>query len=176
MDTNCCRPKACDKKDACNHYIIKPLCGGRLIAEDLSDICLPNYRLYIEGDFYKNFPNKNYYQKLLDFYDNECGGQDCQEREVYDDSKPFSSSRTDCKLGKQYTCGHPKHPDNAIIANSLKRLKAEDEAFQRAGIDEGTVTYTCPICGGEAVANRYKYNGRYHGLGSGCKRCGFSHS
>ncbi len=60
MDTNCCRPKACDKKDACNHYIIKPLCGGRLIAEDLSDICLPNYRLYIEGDFYKNFPNKNY--------------------------------------------------------------------------------------------------------------------
>jgi predicted RNA-binding Zn-ribbon protein involved in translation (DUF1610 family) len=57
-----------------------------------------------------------------------------------------------------------------------KIIKAEDEAFEKAGIDEGTVTYICPICGGEAVANRYKFGDRYHGLGSGCRTCGTWHS
>jgi hypothetical protein len=54
--------------------------------------------------------------------------------------------------------------------------KAESEAFEKAGIDEGRVEYTCPICGGIAVANRYKFGGRFHGLGSFCPGCGVSHS
>lgn len=63
-----------------------------------------------------------------------------------------------------------------LMDDSFKIMKAEEEAFKKAGIKEGTVTYTCPICGSIAIANRYYYNGRYHGLGSGCPKCGISHS
>ena len=55
-------------------------------------------------------------------------------------------------------------------------LEAENKAFEQAGIDVGMVEYKCPICGGVAVTNRYLYDDRYHGLGSGCKTCGSSHS
>lgn len=55
-------------------------------------------------------------------------------------------------------------------------MQAEEEAFERAGIEEGRVEYECPICGGTAVANRYMYGGRYHGLGSGCETCGSYHT
>lgn len=63
-----------------------------------------------------------------------------------------------------------------ILLDTLKVFKAEEEAFRKAGIKEGKVTYTCPLCGGTAVAVRYKYGGRYHGLGSHCPNCGFSHT
>jgi len=33
-------------------------------------------------------------------------------------------------------------------------LQAENEAFKKAGITEGTVTYICPKCAGEAIANK----------------------
>lgn len=63
-----------------------------------------------------------------------------------------------------------------LMGNIIKVFKAEKEAFKKAGIQEGTVEYTCPICGGRAIANRYEYNGSYHGLGSGCSNCGIRHS
>lgn len=175
MDTSYCNPKHCEKKNTCNHHIVKPVFGKR-IAEDMSDICLPGYRLYIEGDYYKRFPNKAHYVELLDFYDNVCPGENCSKRELYDRKKPMRSSQIDCKLGKEYTCKNPKHPDNAMFIEFINTLKAEEEAFRKAGIDEGTVTYTCPKCGSEAIANRYKHGGRYHGLGSYCKKCGTSHT
>jgi transcriptional regulator with XRE-family HTH domain len=66
------------------------------------------------------------------------------------------------------------------MSDSLKKfinfLKAEDEAFEKAGIKTGRVSFTCPICSGVAVANRYWHGGRIHGLGSGCKKCGISHT
>jgi hypothetical protein len=63
-----------------------------------------------------------------------------------------------------------------IVFNFLLVLEAEEEAFKKAGIDEGRVEYKCPICGGTAIANRYKSGGSYHGLGSGCPTCGTSHT
>lgn len=71
---------------------------------------------------------------------------------------------------------HEREELNRLMDDFMKRRLAEMKAFEEAGIDEGTVEYTCPICGDIAVANRYKFNGRYHGLGSGCKTCGVSHS
>jgi len=55
-------------------------------------------------------------------------------------------------------------------------MKAEEEAFKAAGLEVGKVEFTCPICGGKAIGNRYFYGGRIHGLGSGCAKCGISHS
>jgi len=63
-----------------------------------------------------------------------------------------------------------------IIEKVLLVMEAEEEAFEKAGIKEGRVEYICPICGGKAIANRYTFNGSYHGLGSGCPTCGRSHS
>jgi hypothetical protein len=60
--------------------------------------------------------------------------------------------------------------------NLLLTMQAEEEAFEKAGIEEGRVEYECPICGGTAVANRYMYGGSYHGLGSGCETCGSYHT
>jgi predicted RNA-binding Zn-ribbon protein involved in translation (DUF1610 family) len=63
-----------------------------------------------------------------------------------------------------------------MMDDFFKIMKAEEEAFEKAGIKEGTVTYTCPICGGTAVAVRYVHNGRTGGLGSHCTKCGYSHT
>lgn len=175
MDTNYCNPKTCDRKENCNHHIVKPFHGIKK-AEDMSDICLPNYRLYIKGDFYKSFPSKNYYKSLLSFYDNVCCGENCGNKTLYNKNEKFASSQVDCKLGEEFTCNHPKHPDNEIVFDFLKTIQAEDDAFKKAGIEEGTVTYICPKCGGEAIANRYTHDERTHGLGSGCPKCGTSHS
>ena len=119
----------------------------------MSDICLPNYRLYIEGDFYKAFSNKVYYVEMLNFFDKECTRQSCGYKEIYDKSKPFRSSQVACKLGNEFNCNHPKHPDNSVFDDFIFTLKAENDAFKKAGITEGTVTYTCPKCGSQAVAN-----------------------
>jgi len=173
MDKYCCKPKNCNKKGTCNHFVVENIFGKR-IEEDLSDICLPGYRLYIEGDYFKNFPSKAYYVELFNFFDNICTGERCVKRKLYD--KTELSSRIECKLGEQYTCCHPMHPHNKSIVETLKVIMAEEEAFKNAGIEEGTIHFTCPICGGEAVASRYKHNGRYHGLGSHCKKCGWSHT
>lgn len=74
----------------------------------------------------------------------------------------------DCKLGNHVTCENPNHPTNKI---NVRLVFCWTKAFDDARITEGTITYICPICGGQAVANRYKYGGRYHLLGSGCKTC-----
>lgn len=63
-----------------------------------------------------------------------------------------------------------------IIGNTLKFMKAENEAFKKAGLKTGRVEFTCPICGGKAIGNRYMYGGCIHGLGSGCTKCGIRHS
>lgn len=174
MDTEYCNPETCDKKDSCNHHLVKPSVGNR-IAVDLSDICLPDHRLYIKGDYYKGFPNKAYYKELLTFYDHKCPSKNCGQRAVYD-QRITRSSRVECKLGIKYTCTHPEHPTNNSLEKIMKMLQAEASATKNAGIEEGAVTYTCPICGNKAVANRYKYAGKTGALGSGCPHCGISHS
>lgn len=58
----------------------------------------------------------------------------------------------------------------------MKFFKAENEAFEKAGLEVGRVEFTCPICGGKAVGNRYYYGRRIHALGSGCQGCKISHS
>lgn len=165
-----CRGRSCSKKKTCNHYIVNTFLD-KLIGEDLSDICLPDYRLYIEGNFYKSFPDKEFYISLLNFYDNECEGENCGKREIYDKNELIRPTRIECKFGEGFTCNHLKHPSNEIVVEFMKILQAEEEAFKKAGINEGTVYYTCPICGGEAVAKRYMQDGSIHGLGSGCKKC-----
>jgi predicted RNA-binding Zn-ribbon protein involved in translation (DUF1610 family) len=63
-----------------------------------------------------------------------------------------------------------------LVKKFLAFAKAESRAFKKAGKDVGTVQFTCPICGGKAIGNRYMFRGRIHGLGSGCPNCGISHS
>lgn len=55
-------------------------------------------------------------------------------------------------------------------------MEASNEAFKKAGIETGRLEFICPFCGGKAIGNRYEYNGAIHGLGSGCTKCGVSHS
>lgn len=66
--------------------------------------------------------------------------------------------------------------ENSKMENLLKYIEAEKKAFEKEGLVVGKVYFTCPICGGEAVGNRYIYAGRVHGLGSGCTKCGISHT
>lgn len=63
-----------------------------------------------------------------------------------------------------------------IMKKVLATLEAEEKAFEEAGLEVGSVEYTCPHCGGNAIANRYWFGGRIHGLGSGCKTCNSWHS
>jgi hypothetical protein len=63
-----------------------------------------------------------------------------------------------------------------LFKETLLTMQAEEDAFEKAGIEEGRVEYECPICGGIAVANRYMNGGSYHGLGSGCETCGSYHT
>ncbi|GAA0180866.1 hypothetical protein SH2C18_34850 [Clostridium sediminicola] len=123
MRTYYCNPKWCDKKETCNLHIIKHFGSGEKIAEDMSDICLPKYRLYIEGDFYKAFPNKYYFTELLNFYDNICPGEGCGKREIYYKRDVVGPSKIECKLGEKFTCEHSKHPDNEPPLCILKDLK-----------------------------------------------------
>ena len=63
-----------------------------------------------------------------------------------------------------------------IVSKFFEYLLTENEAFKKAGLEVGTVVFTCPLCGGKAIGNRYKHDGRIHGLGSGCIKCGIRHT
>lgn len=61
------------------------------------------------------------------------------------------------------------------IDDILKFMKAEDEAFKKAGIKYGEVEFTCPICGGKAWAARYRTSKNIaHKITvrGGCEGCG----
>lgn len=175
MENYHCISQNCNKKNTCGHYNVKAdFINDEIIDEDLSDICLPNYRLY-DTDSNCTYRCKEDYKELFVFFDNECEGENCTFQKEYEGMRKEGSC-IECKLGEHITCKNPNHPTNKIVDLMLKSILAEQKAFEDAGIKEGTVTYTCPICGGEAVGNRYLYNGSYHGLGSGCKKCGSWHS
>lgn len=192
MENYRCIALKCDKCSTCGHYNVKKFyddifieeCIDEdiaiediIIEEDLSDICLPEYRLYSDTDGpYQVYPCKEEYQELFDFYDNECDGEICTYQKDYKGIRIERSSCIECKLGDHITCKNPNHPSNKIIEEVMKCFWAENKAFEEAGITEGIVTYTCPICGGQAVANRYLFDGSQHGLGSGCKTCGTWHT
>lgn len=178
MENYRCVATNCDRCKFCCHYNVKKFDEGddEIIDEDLSDICLPKYRLYNDTDHpYQHYSCKETYKELFDFYDNECDGEKCFYQKDYEGMMK-SGSCIECKLGEHITCTSPKHPTNKIVDEIMKCFWAEEKVFQDAGITEGTVTYTCPVCGGEAVANRYLYEGSLHGLGSGCKTCGTWHT
>lgn len=181
MENYYCICNSCSKKDTCGHYRANADFDyyDEIIDEDLSDICLPNYRLYdnIKNQLFKHtYRCKEAYKELFDFYDNECEGENCTYKKAYRAITIEHQSCIDCKLDDHITCENPNHPTNKVIKLMLDSFWAEQKAFDDAGITEGSVTYTCPICGDQAVANRYKYGDRYHGLGSGCKTCGTWHT
>lgn len=180
MENYRCVSVNCDKCNICDHYNVKKFDEDDddiIIEEDLSDICLPGYRLYSDTDPpYRHYPCKGDYNELFFFYDNECDGDSCLYQKDYDKTVKCQSSCIKCKLGDHITCTSPKHPTNKMINIMWECFKAEEKAFEKAGITEGIVTYTCPLCGGEAVASRYLHEGSYHGLGSGCKKCGTWHT
>lgn len=178
MENYRCVASDCDKCDLCDHYNVKRFDEkDMIIEEDLSDICLPEYRLYSDINHpYQHYPCKEDYKELFYFYDNECDGESCSYQKNYKGITTERCSCIECKLGEHITCTYPKHPTNKLIAEMWECFNAENKAFENAGINEGTVTYTCPICGGEAVANRYLHEGSLHGLGSGCKTCGTWHT
>jgi|GEM_PF-3359942 len=190
MENYRCVATNCDKSNDCVHHHVKKFYHDTLIEEgiediilkdviideDLSDICLPKYRLYSDTDHpYQVYSCKEVYKELFHFYDNECGGEECYYQKDYEGMMK-SGSCIECKLGDHITCTSPKHPTNRIINEMMMRFKADNKAFEEAGITEGKVTYICPICGDEAVANRYSYGGSIHCLGSGCKTCGTWHT
>lgn len=182
MGETYCEPIKCQKKETCNHYLVKNNAFGKSMAEDLSDIC-QGERLYIEGKKFLGFPNKKYYEELISFYDNVCKceqSEQCDCREIYRKydriKNPFSSSKSDCKMGDEYTCKHAKHPDNRMLTDAFEFIEAENEAFIIADKKEGTISFVCPICGGNAIGRRQKISGRISGLGSHCEKCGFGHT
>lgn len=65
---------------------------------------------------------------------------------------------------------------NDFLFKACKFMEASNEAFKKAGTETGRLEFICPVCGGKAIGNRYEYNGAIHGLGSGCTKCGVSHS
>jgi len=74
-----------------------------------------------------------------------------------------------------------KNNEDILLNKMFTFMTAEKEAFEKAGITLGRVTFTCPLCGGEAVGNRYQHESldgycRVGGFGSGCTKCGFRHS
>lgn len=178
MENYRCVATNCDKYKTCCHYNVKKYDEDdeEIVDEDLSDICLPKYRLYNDTDKpYQHYSCKETYKELFEFYDDVCDGKSCSYKKEY---KGIMKDGTcvECKLGNHITCTNPKHPTNTVFDKMMEYLRAENKAFEDAGVTEGTVTYTCPLCGGEAVANRYLYDGSYHGLGSGCKTCGVWHT
>ncbi len=194
MDNYRCIASNCDRHYTCGHYKVEKFYDDEfikncreegldmdedlIIDEDLSDICLPKYRLYIQHKDkpYQHFDCKENYKKLFFFYDGECEGEYCFYQRDYDETIKYQSSCVECKLSEYITCTNPKHPTNKIIDEMMACFRAEEKAFEDAGIEEGTVNYTCPICGDEAVASRYSHEGRLHGLGSGCRTCGTWHT
>lgn len=61
------------------------------------------------------------------------------------------------------------------LKSLMKFMQARDTAFRKASIEYGRVEFTCPICGGKAVASKYKYNDCYGdriGGAGGCNKCG----
>jgi hypothetical protein len=181
MENYRCSAANCDMCNTCNHFNVKKFDEEDdeiIIDEDLSDICLPKYKLYTnyKDKPYQKYPCKEVYKELFSFYDNECDGESCLYKKAYDKTIIMQSSCVECKLGEDITCTNSNHPTNKAIDKIIECIEAENKAFEDAGITEGTVTYTCPICGGEAIGNRYLYEGSYHGLGSGCKNCGSWHT
>lgn len=67
--------------------------------------------------------------------------------------------------------GSQESDGEELISKFILFAKAQREAFAKAGITKGTVQFTCPLCGGNAVATRFRYKGRWAG-GSGCEKCG----
>ena len=63
-----------------------------------------------------------------------------------------------------------------LLVNTHRFTAAANEAFEKAGIVTGQLRFVCPICGGKAIGNRYKFNGAIYSLGSGCTQCGITHS
>lgn len=181
METCYCEPKKCSKKNSCNRHTIKneKLCFiTEKIGEDLSDIC-KSERLFIPGNKYSRFNNKEYYFELLNFFDNICEGDNCSSCEKYSNElylKEKSSSRIECKKGDEFICKHNAHPDNRSINGVLNFIKAVDEAFKQDNIEFGQVSFNCPICGGEAWAMREDTpESIVHTitLRSKCEKCGF---
>lgn len=178
MENYRCIASNCDKSGTCGHYNAQKIFREKIIKEDLSDICLPKYRLYTNyrDKPYQKYSCKEVYKELFDFYDNECDGESCSYQKRYDRTITIQSSCIECALGNHITCKNPNHPTNKAINIMIECLMAENKAFEDAGITEGTVTYTCPICSSEAIGSRYLYGGSHHGLGSGCKKCGTWHT
>ena len=65
--------------------------------------------------------------------------------------------------------------DNDKIKRIYMFIEAEEAALNEAGLEVGTVEFTCPLCDGKAKAHRYYSGGRIRGLGSGCEECGMWH-
>lgn len=176
MELFYCEPSNCDKKDKCNHYLVKyNEFYTEKTGEDLSDIC-KGKRLFLPGNEYKNFRPKQYYVDLLNFYDNICEGDNCKSCEIYK-KEPFGSTRVPCKKGVEYTCKHDKHPENRTLHEMFEFMIASNNAFKKAGLKFGEVTFKCPICGGEAWAGQYKTpNNISHKITvrAYCKKCGSS--
>ena len=63
-----------------------------------------------------------------------------------------------------------------FLANACKFIEAANKAFAEAGIVTGQLRFVCPICGGKAIGNRYKYDGVIYAQGSGCIQCGITPS
>jgi hypothetical protein len=61
-----------------------------------------------------------------------------------------------------------KQVEDKFMEDTFKFMKAEAEAFEKAGIAYGTVTFTCPLCGGKATATKFKSGSRTGG-GSSCE-------
>lgn len=178
MENYRCIAANCEKSKTCGHYNSRKIYREEIIEEDLSDICLLEYRLYTYylDNPYQKYSCKEVYKELFDFYDNKCDGENCSYQKGYKGIAIEHSSCIECKLGEHITCKNPNHPTNKAFNIMIECIMAESKAFEDAGITEGTVTYTCPRCGSEAVGNRYLHGGRYHGLGSGCKKCGMWHT
>jgi predicted RNA-binding Zn-ribbon protein involved in translation (DUF1610 family) len=75
----------------------------------------------------------------------------------------------------------PTDNANKMLILFAKFMATENEVFKAAGIETGTVEFTCPLCGGRAVGNRYKYMDYGRGpkissIGSGCTQCGLRHT
>lgn len=54
-------------------------------------------------------------------------------------------------------------------------FQAENRAFKEKGVKVGRIEFTCPLCGGTAIANRYWCGRKIHNLGSYCKGCNFTY-
>jgi len=63
-----------------------------------------------------------------------------------------------------------------MLDKATSIMMAEEDAFKKAGIEYGDVTFICPVCGGTVHAARYKTPDclahKVGGHGS-CEGCGY---